>query len=679
VEASRPFLHDLALVLGVAAITNVVFRRLRQPVVLGYLLTGVIVGPHTPIPMFADRERIHALSELGVILVMFAVGLEFSVRNLVRLVPTAGIVGAIQISALIWLGYLAGKGLGWTTSECIFAGAIVAVSSTMVVARAFDEARVGGSLAATVYGVLVVQDLAAVLLLAILTAVSSGQGMPLALLARSAGELIAFLVVLVVVGFLIVPRAMRAIAGLGSRETLLVAAIGLCFLAARVVDEVGYSVALGAFLAGSLAAESGHGESIAELVRPVRDVFAAMFFVAVGMLLDPWVLADHWPAALSLTAVVICGQIASVSVGAFLSGRDVRTSIQAGMSLAQIGEFSFIIAGVGVASGAIGEFLYPVTIAVSVVTTFTTPWLIRGSARTAIFVDRHLPRPLQTFVALYATWLEQLRLARREPGRRGRVRRLARRLALDVACLAAVVIGASLEGDRLIGLAAAHLGVPPPAGRWLVAGATIAVSAPFLIGIPRIARGLGASLAEAALPPAEDGRVDLAAAPRRALVVTLQLGLVLLAGVPLLAVTQPFVSPMAGISLLVLIVGGLGVVFWRSATNLEGHVQAGAQMIVEVLGRQAAGPGESTLDAVHPLLPGLGSPTGVRLLADSPAVGKTLAQLNLRALSGATVLSILRGEQGVAVTGHEPLEVGDVLALAGTHDAVTAATGMLLG
>ena len=679
VHEARTLLQDLALVLCVAAVTTVVFRRLRQPVVLGYLLAGLIVGPHIPIPLFADLDRVHTLSELGVILVMFSVGLDLSLAKLARLAPTYGIIGLIQVSTMIWLGYMAAQALGWSTQESIFTGAIVAISSTMIVAKVFAEQRITGGLADTVFGVLVVQDLAAVILLAVLTAICSGKGLPTAVLARTAGLLVAFLLVILVLGFLVVPRAIRAIARLNSPETLLVASIGICFALALVAQKVGYSVALGAFLAGSLVAESGEADRVERLIRPVRDMFAAVFFVAVGMILDPPVVLQHWAGAAVLVVVVIVGQIASVSLGAFLSGRDVKTSVQAGLSLAQIGEFSFIIASIGVESGAIGGFLYPVAVAVSVFTTFTTPWLIRASGPAAIFIDRRLPKPLQTFVSLYGSWLEQLRASRSEETRRARVRRLVQRLALDAAVVAGIIIGASLGMPPLVALLERHLHVFSGFGRWMVIAAAIFLSVPFLIGIVRVSRTLGASLATAALPETDPGKVDFAAAPRRALVVTLQLSAVLLVGIPLLALTQPFVPPLYGTTLLAAVLGLLAVTFWRSATNLQEHVQAGAQMILEALRRQSGTAKQPTLDQVHPLLPGLGPITPVRLQTESRAVGKTLAQMNLRALSGATVIAIMRGSEGLMPSGREELQEGDVLAIAGTHEAIRAATSILRG
>jgi CPA2 family monovalent cation:H+ antiporter-2 len=249
-HGGRTILVDLALVLSVAAVTTIVFRRLRQPVVLGYVLAGVIVGPHIPIPLFVDAKRIHTLSELGVILVMFSVGLELSIRQLVRVLPTAGPTGLIQQGAMLWLGYLVGQGLGWTTRESMFTGAMVAISSTMVVAKVFAEQGVRGKVTDLVFGVLVMQDLSAVLLLALLTALSSGSGVTGTALFLSSGRLIAFLLAMVIAGFLIVPRSIRFVRRLRSPETLLVASIGLCFGLAVVAQQLGYSVALGAFLAG---------------------------------------------------------------------------------------------------------------------------------------------------------------------------------------------------------------------------------------------------------------------------------------------------------------------------------------------------------------------------------------------------------------------------------------------
>src|SRR6266550_2251939 len=400
-QDAHAFLTSLTVVLAVAAVTTVVFQRLRQPVVLGYIIAGLIVGPHVPIPLVADPNVVQTLSELGVILLMFSLGLEFSLRKLMAVGPTAGLTALLQSSLMVWLGFTIGRLFGWTTLESLFAGAVIAISSTTIIAKAFEEQGIRGKLRELVVGVLIVEDLIAVLLMAVLTAIASGSGLAAGPLAATIGRLAAFLVGLVGIGLLLVPRAIRAISRLHRRETTLVASIGICFTIALLAQAFGYSVALGAFLAGSLVAESGEEKQIERLVEPVRDIFGAVFFVSVGMLIDPALVARHWPAVVVLTAAVVIGKVVGVSLGAFLTGSGMRTSVQAGLSLAQIGEFSFIIAGLGLALHATREFLYPVAVAVSALTTLLTPWMIRASEPIAAWVDRKLPRPLQTFAALY--------------------------------------------------------------------------------------------------------------------------------------------------------------------------------------------------------------------------------------------------------------------------------------
>jgi CPA2 family monovalent cation:H+ antiporter-2 len=679
---AHELLMAITVVLGVAAVMTVVFQRLRQPVVLGYILAGLIVGPHVPIPLIADRAIIQTLSELGVILLMFALGLEFSLRKLVQVGPTAGLTAVIQSSMMVWLGFVVGRAFGWTPRESIFAGAIIAISSTTIIAKAFDEQGIHGKLRELVVGVLIVEDLIGILLMAVLTTVASGQGMSAGTVARSTGQLVAFLVGLVAVGMLVVPRAIRAIQRLQRPETTLVASVGICFGIALLAQEFGYSVALGAFLAGSLVAESGQEKQVEQLILPVRDLFGAIFFVSVGMQIDPAVIAQHWAAVAVFTALVIAGKVIGVSFGAFLTGNGVRTSVEAGMSLAQIGEFSFIIAALGLSLHATREFLYPIAVAVSALTTLTTPWLIRAADPVAAFIDRKLPHPLQTFAALYGSWLERLRAAPAGKTTAARTRRWIKLLVLDAAILSALVIGTAMSLDTIAESLSETLGVSEDVARGLEIGAAAAIAVPFLIGIIRITHRLGLVLARIALPAAPDGTLDLAAAPRRALVVTLQLAVICLVGLPMLALTQPFLPGWAAALSLGAVMVILALVLWRRATNLHGHVKAGAEMIVEALVTQArkpaAAPDEQALEQIERLLPGLGELVPVQLDDRSAAVGKTLAQLDLRGVTGASVLAIARGEAGVIVpVAGEVLRTGDVLALAGTHDAVAAASELL--
>ena len=686
---AHEFLRTLAVVLCGAALTTVVFQRLRQPVVFGYLFAGMIIGPHIPIPIVADVATVQTLAETGVILLLFSLGLEFSLRKLIRVGPRASIVAVVQGGIMIWLGYSLGRGFGWTKIESFYAGAIIAISSTTIIAKAFQEQRVTGKFTELVLGVLIIEDLIAIFLLTVLTALSAGTGVSAGSLAITGVRLGMFLTGLIVVGVLLIPRAVRMVVRMNRPETTLIASMGICFAAALLAYSFGYSVALGAFIAGSLVAESGEEKTVAHLVEPVRDVFAAIFFVAVGMLIDPALVAQYWIPVIVFTVAVILGQVVIVTISAFLTGYSTRTSLQAGMSLAQIGEFSFIIASLGIATGATREFLYPIAVAVSALTTLTTPWLIRAAPRTAGFVDSKLPRPIQTFATLYGSWIERMGESRASHTQRPHARRLIGLLLLDVLAVALLLIGGALETRRFSTLLSGFTGLSADAARIIVIAGMAAITVPLFIGFFRTARQLGNLLAREALPPVEKG-VDFAAAPRRALVVTLQLAVVIVAVVFVIAVTKPF-FPRIGSTLVVGVGVGvlllvLGITFWRTAADLYGHARAGAEVIVAVLAQQMAaeqksGSGERTapsLDAIGKILPGLGDPVSLRIESGSALEGQTLAGANLRGLTGATVLAIVRGDQQVLMpSGHEALREGDVLAVVGSHEAVENARSLI--
>jgi CPA2 family monovalent cation:H+ antiporter-2 len=678
-------LTDLAIIMLVAAVTTTVFQRLRQPVVLGYLLAGLLVGPHLPFPLFADEDVAHQLSELGVTLLMFSLGLEFSLRKLIKVAPTAGVIAVIQSSLMVWLGYLVARAFGWTQYEALFCGAAVAISSTTIIVKAFQEQKVAQGLAEIVFGILIVEDLIAIVLLTILTAVASGAGLSAGKLAVSLGKLAGFLALVLVGGMFIVPRLMRAVVRLRRDETTVVAAVGLAFGLALLARWAGYSVALGAFLAGALVAESGAAKIIEHRVEPVRDVFAAVFFVSVGMLIDPVLVWQNALAVLVLTAVVVVGKMVGVSVGTFLAGYGVRTSVQAALSLGQIGEFSFIIAGVGLSLGVTRHFLYPVAVAVSALTTLLTPWLIRASGQAASYVDRRLPHSLQTYAALYGAWVQGLRSTREHRTAWTKIRRLVVLLAVDIVVVAAIIIAVAMSTPRALTIAA-ELGVfqqTRTLARVLLVAATVALLIPFVLGAIRIARALGVALAVEALPaPGAEGGIDLAAAPRRALLVTLQIAILLVAGIPVVAMTQPFIPRVPAMSILLLSLVLLIVPLWRSATNLHGHVRAGAQVLLEVLAAQSGTPASvrqpTPAHGLPALLPGMGNATTIKLADGSAAIGRTLKQIDLRGLTGATVIAIDREPADVIYpTGDEVLARGDTLIITGTAMAVQAAQELL--
>jgi CPA2 family monovalent cation:H+ antiporter-2 len=680
-SSAHEFLTALTIVLGVAGLTTVVFQRLKQPVVLGYILAGLVIGPHVPIPVVASPAVVHTLSELGVILLMFGLGLEFSLAKLFRAAPTAGVTGILQCSLMIWLGYLAARLLGWTPMESIFAGAVIAISSTTIIAKAFDEQGIKGDLREFVVAVLIVEDLVAVLLIAILTGVSTGAGVSAAELGETIARLAGFLIGLVAVGLLVVPRLVRAVVSLGRAETTVVAAIGICFGLALLAYEFGYSVAMGAFVAGVLVAESGKAAEIEPLVNPVRDIFAAVFFVAVGMLIEPAEVAEHWLAIVVLTALVVIGKVAGVSLGAFMTGKGTRTSIAAGMSLAQIGEFSFIIAGVGLSLGAIGTHVYPVAVAVSAITTLLTPALIRRAGRFASFVDRKLPKRLQTFVALYESWLDKLRKSRGES--RSRLRRFTRTLLLDVLVIAAALIALSMTFDAIVLMLEERLELSHSVARVVSVLAGGAIVLPFCVSVLRTTQRFAQLIGEVAVPRTKEDEVDLGRQPRVVLEAAVHLVGILIVGSTLIAITQPFLPGYTAVVVFLIAVAVLAIAFWRTVAGLHGHVRAAAQAVIEALAAQtgahaAHGPAVDPLEQARSLFPGLGAPIRFELPAGSSAVGRSLAQLELRAATGATVLAIVRDSAGLAVPDADaPLRAGDLLAIAGTAEAIAAAIELL--
>ncbi len=676
------FLRTLAVVLMVAAGTSVLFQRFRLPVVFGYLAAGMIVGPYTGIPLVADRAIVQSLSELGVILLMFSIGLEFRLRRVGQVATTAGIAALLETGLMFGMGALLADLLGWTPFERLVAGAMVAISSTTIIARTFADLKVTGRVAELVYGVLIIEDLIAIVLLATLGALASGGGLGVEAIGLTLVRLGTFLAALLAVGLLLVPRSMRAVIRLGRGETTLVAAVGLAFGAALLALGFGYSVALGAFVAGSLVAESGEADRVEQLVNPVRDVFVAIFFVSVGMLLDPGVMREHLGTVLLFTLLVVAGKTISASVGAFLSGAGLRTSVQAGLSLAQIGEFSFLIATLGVAAGARSE-IFTIAVAVSAITTLLTPTLVQRAGELAALVDRRLPHRFQTFSALYGSWIARLRAA--TPRELPRRRRLVRRLALDSTLLGVIVLATFAERGRFATLLHSWIDFDPARGEMLVLLGAAAIALPVVAAVFLTARHLAGELALQALPmPAK--RLDTARAPRRALTATFHIGLTSLALVVPLLMLQPMLprysAPVLAAAFFLLLVGAV----WQATRDLEGHARAGAEVIATALAQELNRNTEDhdltrTMERMVVMLPGLGEPVLMTVAPGSRSDGRTLGEIDLRGLTGATVMAITKDAEGarrsIVPSAMERLDAGDLVAVAGSPDALALAREMI--
>jgi CPA2 family monovalent cation:H+ antiporter-2 len=374
-------IQDLAVILGAAALASILFQKIKQPVVLGYLLAGLVIGPHTPpFSLVVDEAGIRVWSELGVIFLMFSLGLEFSFKKLLSVGKTAAFTGPFEAIFMLALGFASGKLIGLSSTDSIFLGAILSISSTTIIIKALEELKIKKERSSQlIFGILVVEDLAGILILVALStfASSGGESVSVPHLLFEAAKLIGIVASWIVIGSWLLPRLAAWVSKSFGNEALVLLALSLCLFLVSLSAYFHYSVALGAFVMGAILGESSVVHEIEKLLQPIRDVFGAIFFVSIGMLLKPADLQTYWKMILLVTVLTIGGKFVSTFIGAKVTGQSRENSLKAGLSLAQIGEFSFIIAGLGLDLGVMSSYLYPVAVATSVITTFTTPYMIR--------------------------------------------------------------------------------------------------------------------------------------------------------------------------------------------------------------------------------------------------------------------------------------------------------------
>ncbi len=388
-----PIVSDLAMILLVAGITTILFKKLNQPLVLGYIVAGFITGPHFSFfPTVTDFNNIHTWSEIGIIFLMFSLGLEFSFNKLKQVGNTAFIATIVEIAGLLSLGYGTGMLMGWSHMNSLFLGGMLSMSSTTIIIKAFEDLKMKGKrFTEIVFGILIVEDIAGIIMMVLLSTLAASAGISGTELLSGIMRLLFFLVLWFVLGIYLVPTFFKRSLNLMNNETMLVTSIGLCLGMVVLATHLGFSAALGAFIMGSLIAEAPNSEKIEHLFTPVKDIFGAVFFVSVGMLVDPALLLEYWLPIIVLIIVTIAGKLVFSAGGVLLSGQSLQTSILCGFSLAQIGEFSFIIASLGMSLGVISDFIYPIIVAVSVTTTFTTPFCIMAADSAYKGIRRMLP------------------------------------------------------------------------------------------------------------------------------------------------------------------------------------------------------------------------------------------------------------------------------------------------
>lgn len=395
--ADIPFLvKDLALILMVAGIVTIIFKKLKQPLVLGYIVAGFLVSPHMPYTMSViDETDIKTWADIGVIFTLFSLGLDFSFKKIVKMGASPIIATVVIVFSMMMLGISIGHGFGWSKMDCIFLGGMLAMSSTTIIYKAFDDMGLRQQkFAGMVMSVLILEDILAIVMMVMLSAIAGGNNPDGEQMIGSVIKIAFFLVLWFIVGIFAIPLFLRSVRKLINNETLLIVALGLCCGMAVLSTKVGFSSAFGAFVMGSILAETIEAEKIIKLVEPVKNLFGAIFFVSVGMLVDPKILIEYAIPILALVGTILIGQAIFGTFGFMLGGESLKSAMRCGFSMAQIGEFSFIIASLGLSLGVISNYLYPVVVAVSVITTFLTPYMIRLATPTYQVMEKHLPKRL---------------------------------------------------------------------------------------------------------------------------------------------------------------------------------------------------------------------------------------------------------------------------------------------
>jgi CPA2 family monovalent cation:H+ antiporter-2 len=661
-------LQDLAIIMMFAAVSIVVFQRLNQPVVLGYILVGMIIGPHTPpYALVTDQHTIETLGEIGVVLLMFSLGLHFNLRSLAAVGGTAVVAALLEIVVMIGVGYGIGRAFGWGTMDSLFLGAILSVSSTTIIIKALQGlGKTEERFAKLIFGVLIVEDIAAIALLALLSGIATTGSLSVGNVMHTLMMLSIFLVVVVLLGLLLVPRVLHYVARFKSPETTLVAVLGLCFGVALLAHKFGYSVALGAFLIGAVVSEAREHAQISELVEPVRDMFSAVFFVTVGMLIQPQMILEYALPILVITIAVVVGKIVTCSFGAFISGNDTKTSIQVGFGLSQIGEFSFIIASLGVTLGVTSDFLYPIAVTVSAITTLLTPYLIRSSDSASSLFLRITPGAVSQSMTLYNRSSPDRHPA--DVATRHMLRRWALQVALNLFLIIALFVTAgalSIQENRWL----PHLPAWTGGEKTFLWFAALLLALPLLVPLFFKLRAISLYMAERSLT--ESARSDYAL---RALIANLMLAaMCTVVSLLVLGLSWAMLPPWPILVIQLLIVLLVLVLLWRHFVRVYASAQG---TLRDVLAKQPEPEAEnrerlaSLLEAAE--LATVGIPPGAR------AVGRLIRELSVRARSGASIVGIERaGTSIINPDPHEELQAGDHVLLIGRGEQLAAATELL--
>lgn len=673
-------LVDLAAVMVVAALVTVLCNRIRQPVVLGYLIAGVLIGPYLPhMPLtVTNPHNVETLAQFGVVMLMFGLGLEFSLGKLLKVIPTAMTAVTLEIILMVWIGYQVGLLLGWSKMESMMLGAMLLSSSTIIIAHALSDLKLTGQkFAQMVFGILILDDIYAIIAIVLITGLATSEAFSAGAALQVAKSMGIFLTVTFIVGLLVVPHLLRYVANLKHDEILLITVLGLGFGISLLGVKLGYSAALGAFVIGAIIAETRMQGKVNELVTPIRYMFNAIFFVAVGMMLDPMVFVQYWPHILILTAVVMLGKTATGAIGSMVAGHDLRTALRVGMGLAQIGEFAFVIGQLGLELGRIPQSLYSIIIGVSALTTLLTPYMIKHSDSLANLIEKPIPRPVLEMLTVYHRWFHRGPSSPMYAPVRKLVRKTITQIILNLVLVAAIFIVAAYATEHTAD-------VWPEsrrAGWWLVAHHSMfwllamAMSLPLVAATFRKLRAMAMLLAELSITSA-------VARQRTQILRVMFVNTILAAGmlgmgIYILILSSAIMPPWPVLAVLLVALA----IFTRYRWNAFIEFYAAAQAeIGETLFTPEAMPVEEEKEQPKPLPPLLYAAEleMVTIIQGSPVVGQFLRETQLRAQTGASVVGIERkGENIINPSADEEVQLHDSLLILGTRTQLAAARELM--
>ena len=651
------FITDLALILITAGVVTIIFKWLKQPVVLGYIVAGFLAGPKFVFfPSVGDAVNINTWSEIGVIFLLFALGLEFSFRKLMSVGGSVLIAATINMGSMIIIGYLIGGFMGWSLMDSIFLGGMLSMSSTTIIIKAFNDMGLEKKkFAHIVFGMLVVEDLAAIVMMVILSTFAVSRQFEGAELFTSVLKLVFFMLIWFVAGIYLLPTMLKKFNRYLNNETLLIVATSLCLGMVVFASAVGFSAALGAFVIGSILAETVEVKRIEHLVEPLKNFFGAVFFVSVGMMLDPTVLVEYAGTIAFFTVVVLIGRIIFATVGVSASGQSLKVAVESGLSLAQIGEFSFIIATLGVSLGVIQDFLYPIIVAVSIITTFTTPYCISASGTVYSFVEKRVPTAWERLIKGYAAAGATVNINQTSDWHTLIRKVLHLVIIYACICLSVIFVSSRFFQPFVLGM------IPSVWGSLLVAVVTILAISPFMRAM--MMRKNKSPEFKELWANGRMNRIGLA---------TLIAARVIICVILVLSVLIPLFSPgnTAVLFIVSLAVVG-GTVYSRTVKKHSRRIE---QRFIanlnekDVLEEKTASFNKKFKEDLLAMDIRVEE---VEVAQNSPSVGKTLRELNFKQTVSVNIVSIIRGSKKINIPdGNERLYPFDKIVVVGSDEEI---------